>query len=125
MITEGQKIKFILELIRRTAKSEIIWEITNSPNNFPSMIGLSYKTMLLEGKTLKIFKKMAIYETIDAYEFDDYKSRYAKIRLELIDENNNTLYEFPDDYSLMTLYRIIQEKTSGIADVFESMLQKN
>ena len=160
MITEGQKIKFILELIRRTAKSEVIWEITNFLNDELSITDLSYKTVL-EGGTFRIFKYKTNYTSIDAdevsYSYEqgkifslfnhgldyktfnhglDYKTIdaqelgergigwYEKIRLELIDENNNALYEFPDDYSLITLYRVIREKTSGIEDVFERIFQK-
>ncbi len=152
MTTEGQKIKFILELIRRTAKSEIIWETTHSSKNLPSIVDLSYKTVLEDkifrilkyksnyasvdayelassyeqGKIFRLFKHKSDYKSVDAYELDNQElGWYEKIRLELVDENNNTLYEFPDDYSLITLYRVIQEKTSGIADIFEQILQKH
>ena len=65
MITEGQKIKLILELVRRTAKSEIIWEITNFLNDELSVTDLSYKTLLEGNKVLRIFKYRTNYTSVD------------------------------------------------------------
>ena len=122
MITELQKIKFILELIRRTAKDEVVWEITSSPTGLsPIIVDLSYITVFKD-RTFRIFKYKSNYKNSDTNIFD---GKHGNVRLELIDENNNARYEFPYDYSLITLYDLIQEKNSDIMGLFETILQEN
>ncbi len=112
MITELQRIKFISELVKRTSKDEIIWEITSSPTGLsPIIVDLSYKTVFKD-RTFRIFKYKSDYKYTDANMFD---GKPGKVRLELIDENNNARYEFPNDYSLITLYRVIR----GVGQVWK------
>jgi len=120
MTSESKISKLILGLIEKTRRNEIKWEkakLTSNMNEFDEpIVDLLYK-ISIENAIFRIYK----YKT-KSYR-DEYEWEWVdRVKLELIDDDENTLYEFPYDYSLVNLYDAVREQTSGINDIIDKII---
>lgn len=118
MINENKISVFILELIKKTRQEKIHWYIIRHEiiDTDKPIVNLVYQTNIKD-KNFRIYKyKTKSYQ--DEFEWEWIE----RIRLELVDDENNSLYEFPYDYSLMDLYEAIREKTSKISEILDDIL---
>lgn len=122
MNPENKISLFILELIKMTKKGQIDWKESfyspKLPDGFERLMDLSYSATINQ-KEFRLYKYNIKHYT-DEYEWDWSE----RIRLELVDNQGNSTYEFPYEYSLYDLYEAVREKTSGISDFIDDFLKK-
>ena len=121
-MTENNISLFILELIKKTMQGKIEWQMiepggVSNKIYDDNIIGFIYRTEIMD-KHFWLYKYKAKYYR-DEYDWDWVE----KIKLELIDSNGNSLYEFKYEYSLFDLYNAIREKTSGISSILDDLLK--
>ena len=113
--------QFVFKLNKETKEDKILWRITDFTK--PALIGTEelmdaiYVTNVLK-KNIRLFRLKIRYFT-DEYEYEWAES----FRLELVDDNGNSLYKFPDDSAISDLYDTVKYKTSNIADLFNDFLK--
>lgn len=113
--------QFVFKLNRETKEDKIVWNITEFSK--PSLIGTEaimdsvYVTNVLNNN-IRLFRLKIKYFT------EDYDYEWAEsFRLELIDDNGNSLYKIPDDPAISDLYDTVKFKTSKISDLFNDFLK--
>lgn len=115
--------RFISKLIKDTKKGDITWEdLPNRVLNLPSnerAIGKVYKTSIND-------QNLRIYE----YQIKHYQDEYSwdwveRLRLELIDNDDDTLFEFSEDYSLFKLYNAVRKANSNVDEIMKDFLKEN
>lgn len=120
MKEENKLSLFILELIKKTKQKTVNWEesyhLPTLPDGSERLVDLSYSSEINE-KNFRIYK-YNIKHYRDEYEWDWTE----RIRLELIDNDGNSIFEFPFEYSLYDLYDAVRETTSGIEDFIDDFL---
>lgn len=113
--------KFLSKLHRETLANHIKWTI--SPVNFKlktseSVSGKVYVTEI-QGKIFRIYEYLEKnYYEEEAYTLTDYH------RLEMIDSDGKTLYEYPYSRVIFDLYRAVQYQTSGAGDFMTDFLKE-
>ncbi len=117
------ELRFILKLIKDTKKGEINWESTSnsSLSNLPSTekpVSKVY-TSVISKKTLRIYEFQ-----VKSYTDEDEWDWIQRVRLEIIDENSDTIYEYNYDYSLYKLFKAVREMNSGVDDFMKDFLEK-
>ncbi|MFX0557131.1 hypothetical protein ACOCEA_10040 [Maribacter sp. CXY002] len=118
----AQAQKTILKLNQMTKDDEIIWSVwktkINSLEGLERLLGNAYFSEV-NTKELRIYK----YEARHYYDEDafDWVSHF---RLEFIDKNGNTTWQFPEEYVLPDLYESIQYKLSGASEFFGDFLDE-
>ena len=120
MINENKISRFILELIKKTKKGIVEWEqyeySPHSEDSNEKLIDYVYFSQIKD-KKFRIFKyKIKTYT--EEYEWDWSE----RIKLAVIDDEGNVIYDFPYEYSLHNLYDSVREKTSGISDFIDDFL---
>lgn len=113
--------KFILELIKKTKKKEITWEVSDRIPSFPDggerHIDLVYVAQIND-RNFRIYKyQVKHYKDEHEYEWGE------RIKLETIDGHYNVIYEIPYQYSLFNLYEAVREQTSGIEELIDEFLK--
>lgn len=114
--------RFVSKLIKDTKNTTVTWE--DFPNNkleLPSSerpISKIYTTEVND-------KMLRIYE----YQFKHYTDEdewdwIERVRLELIDEDQATLFEFNYDYSLYKLFNAVRKANSGVDDFMKEFLNE-
>ncbi len=117
---EDKVSKFILELIKKTKKKDLIWVTSTRTPSFPDggerHVDLVYETTISD-------KKFRIYKYQIKLFRDEYEYEWSeRIKLEAIDGGYNVIYEVPYQYSLFNLYETVREQTSGIEDLIDTLL---
>lgn len=112
--------QFVIKLIKLTRSGELTWESFSSTDtelpNGEVVLDKVYSAKI-GGKTFHLYR----------YKFKFYRDEYdfewvPRIRLELMDDNGKTDYEFEYDNSMNDLYDIVREQTSNVADIVDVLL---
>jgi len=112
--------QFIFKLNKETKEDKIVWRISTFTK--PALLGSEeildaiYYTDVLENK-IRLFRLK-----VKHYLEEDYYEWVEDFRLEIVDENGNSLYKFPEDTAISDLYDTVQFKTSKISDLFNGFL---
>jgi len=121
MIPKNKISLFILELIKMTKKGQISWQESFHtpilPDGIERLVDLAYSTTIKE-KSFRLYKYNTKHFT-DEYEY--YWSE--RIRFELIDNDGNSTFEFPYEYSLNDLYDAVRESSSGINEFIDDFFK--
>lgn len=119
-MNSNQISSFILEVIKKTRQGKINWEACK-----PSEIDKIEETIISFVYKASIAEKLFwVYKYKTKYYHDEYEWEWTeRIKFEMIDEDEMILFEFPYEYSLFDLYSTIQEQSSGISDVFNSLFE--
>ena len=121
MIEDNKISRFILELIKKTKKNVVQWNESHYSPTLPDgserLVDLAYSCEIGD-KNFRLFK-YNIKHYRDEYEWDWSE----RIKLELIDNQGNSIYEFPYEYSLYDLYNAVRESTSGIDEFIDEFLK--
>ena len=117
---KNKNIDFILTLIQKTNNKEVNWEIVKHKIDLPHDEKITSKIYV----TTVIDKRFRLYE----YQYKHYVDEdewlwNQRIKLELIDHDNEKLYEFGYDYSINDLFDSVTRQTSGIEDFLEEFLK--
>lgn len=115
-------IKIIVKLNRDTKDNKIKWEINrNKPNSLSGNELLSdnvYTCTVLE-KNFRLYKYRAKhYYDEDAYEWSDH------YRLEFIDKQGISEWDFPEDDATEHLYETVRFKTSDVEGFIDRFLSE-
>jgi len=110
---------FVFKLIRETKNDILTWEIVKHALELPHDEKLTSKIYTLEIKDKKF--RLYEYQYKHYVDVDEWLWNQRK-RLELIDGDNERLYEFEYDYSFNDLFDIVTKKTSGIDDFLHDFL---
>lgn len=116
----NKNIDFILTLIQKTNQKEIEWNIVKHNIDLPhdeKITGKIYVTTI-NGKKFRLFE----YQYKHYVDEDEWLWNQRK-KIELIDDNNEKLYEFDYDYSINDLFDSVTRQTSGIDDFLEDFLK--
>ncbi len=114
--------QFIFKLNKDTKENKIKWRIGTFAK--PALLGSEelldavYYTDVLE-KKIRLFRLK-----VKHYMDEDYYDWIEDFRLEIIDENGNSLYKFPEDIAISDLYATVQFKTSNVSDFFNDFLSE-
>jgi hypothetical protein len=114
--------KLINKINRETKEGKILWTRNNrTPSSLEGSERLAngiYYTSPFEGKYLRLYKyKSKSYSDEDVFDWVD------GLRLELIDDMHNSLWDFPNDAATNSLYDTIRFKTADIDNLFDSYLK--
>lgn len=114
--------RFVSKLIKDTKNETILWEdIPNNKLELPSSERPISKVYTTEVNN----KRLRIYE----YQFKHYTDEdewdwIERVRLELIDEEHATLFNFNYDYSLYKLFNAVRKANSGVDDFMKEFLNE-
>lgn len=117
-MTTRDTVTLIEKLIELTQKKVIIWDISNfyptlsSMERFDTVFSAKHLNMNL--RVYKYFYRLYIDE-------DEYHTLEA-FRLETFDENNNTLFRFPETNNLKDLLDTVMYQKSNIEDFYKQLL---
>jgi hypothetical protein len=115
---EAQKV--IIKLNRDTKEGKIKWEVSH---HVPSSVGGTERLIDNVYITSVSKKKMRLYKLESKFYYDEGLSEWSEsYRLEFIDFNNKTEWEFPKDSSILDLYDTVRYKTSNVEDFFKDFL---
>ncbi|HNY63368.1 MAG TPA: hypothetical protein PLH70_07485 [Bacteroidales bacterium] len=121
-LSSNREERFVSKLIQDTKKGELEWkDESNNVLTLPSNerpISKVYTTEIV-GKNLRIYE-FEIKHYSDEYEWDWVE----RIRLELIDDDGATLFEFDYDYSIYKLFNAVRKLNSGIDDLMKEFLNE-
>lgn len=114
-----QAMAMVEKLIELTQKNVIKWHISDITPSHSGMESIStvYATLYLN-QNLRIYKYYyRFYKDEDEYYWiDDY-------RMELYDDNNNTIYEIPKTGNIKDLLNTVMYYSSGAGDFYNSVMQ--
>ena len=115
--------KLILRLIKLTKNNEIEWTSISLRNSQllggEQSLGLAYKASLENGNFRLYRYKYRVWRDEDNYDWSD------SIRLELLDVEGNTEYEFEYENSMEDLYNIVREQSSSANTIIDNILGLN
>ena len=115
--------KLILRLIKLTKNNEIEWTSISLRNSQllggEQSLGLAYKASLENGIFRLYRYKYRVWRDEDNYDWSD------SIRLELLDVEGNTEYEFEYENSMEDLYNIVREQSSSANTIIDNILGLN
>lgn len=120
MIEENKIVKVISLINKLTKEGAITWEIVHNPsrlslNGDESLNGFVYDATFNNQK-LRLFKYNHKFYT----DYDEYATT-SSTRLSFIDNQRNSLWDFPEDRAIDDLYQTVRFKTSRIEDFFNSL----
>lgn len=121
-LSSNREERFVSKLIQDTKKGELEW--TDESNNVLTLpsderpISKVYTTEIA-GKIIRLYEYQIKHYT-DEYEYDWVE----RIKLELIDKDGATLFEFGYDYSLYKLFNAVRKLNSGIDDLMKGFLNE-
>lgn len=112
--------QFIIKLIKLTKSNELTWEsISPRDPELPNgevILDKLYETTVND-------RDFRLYRYKYKYYRDEYDFEWSqKIRLELLDNDGNTDYEFEYQNSMNDLYDIVREQTSNVSDFIDDIL---
>ncbi|MGH1519871.1 hypothetical protein [Chryseobacterium sp. JK1] len=116
----NKNLEFILALIKKTNNKEIIWQIVNHQISLPyeeKITSKIYKTTI-QGKHFRLFEYQYKH-----YTDEDEWLWVQRKKIELIDNENEKLYEFNYEYSINDLFDAVTRQTSGIEDFLNDFLE--
>ena len=112
--------QFIFKLNKETKEDKIVWRINTfaKPALLDSerVLDAIYSTNVLERK-IRLFRLK-----VKHYFEEDYLEWIETFRLEVVDDEGNSLYTFPDDTAIPDLYDTVKFKTSKVSDLFNEFL---
>ena len=112
--------QFIIKLIKLTKSNELTWDST-SPRETELPNGEVILDKLYE--TTVNDREFRLYRYKYKYYRDEYDFEWSqKIRLELLDDDGNTDFEFEYQNSMNDLYDIVREQTSNVSDFIDNVL---
>ncbi|UTN02308.1 hypothetical protein L0669_13365 [Flavobacterium bizetiae] len=110
---------FILTLIQKTNQNEVKWEIVKHTIDLPHDEKITSKIYV----TTINDKKFRVYEYQYKHYIDEDEWLWnQRKRIEMIDDDNEKLYEFDYDYSVSDLFDSVTRQTSGIDDFLKDFL---
>ena len=114
--------RFISKLIKDTKTGIVNWEdISAKSFVLPTSERIISKIYMTEVnlKNLRTYKYQAKnYTDEDEWDWID------RVRLEMIDAENTTLYEFNYDYSVIKLFNAVRKSNSGVDDFMKNFLNE-
>ena len=114
--------RFVSKLIKDTKNAVIKW---NDNSNRAIVLPSSERAISKIYTTDVNEKKMRIYEyQLKHYTDEDEWDWIERIRLELIDSDDATLYEFSYDFSLYKLFNAVRKANSGVDDFMKQFLNE-
>lgn len=121
METTPKSTRAVLKLTKDTIDGKVNWSIVSKAKivlgSEEEILDNVYKTKYLNN-FLRVYKyrDKAYHDYLEYTWVDGY-------RLEMIDENNNSLWEFPSDHAIIGLYETVKEKTSGANTFLDEILK--
>lgn len=111
---------FIIKLIKLTKSNELTWNSTTPREaelpNGEVILDKLYKTTFNE-------RDFRLYRYKYKYYRDEYDFEWSqRIRLELLDSDGHTDFEFEYQNSMNDLYEIVREQTSNVSDFIDNVL---
>jgi len=112
--------QFIIKLIKLTKSSELTWDsISPRDTELPNgevILDKLYETTVND-RNFKLYR----------YKYKHYRDEYnfewpQRIRLELLDSDGITDFEFEYQNSMNDLYEIVREQTSNVSNFIDSVL---
>ncbi len=121
-VSSTREERFVSKLVQDTKKGELEW--IGKPNS--TIISPSNDRVISKVYTAKISeKKLRIYEFQTKYYRDEEDWEWVKrVRLELVDNEEATLFEFGYDYSLYKLFNAVRKLNSGVNDLMKGFLDE-
>lgn len=119
--TTNREERFISKLIKDTQNGEIEWETDDTRITLPSSerrVSKIYRTEI-NGKNLRLYEYNIKY-----FRDEDEWDWVERVRLEIIDEENDSIFEFGYDYSLYKLYYAIRKASSGADEFMKEFLNE-
>jgi len=117
---KSKETKVILKLTKETINNKVDWSIGSK-----SKIILGSEEEIIDNlyETEYHGKYLRLYHYRDKY-YHDYLEYVWQdgYRLEVVDENDNSLWVFPTDQAIYGLYDTVREKTSNIKDYLNDIL---
>jgi hypothetical protein len=114
--------RFVSKLIKDTKNGEVVW--TDDPNKnivLPSNERAANKIYT----TTVLNKRFRIYEfQVKNYTDEDQWDWIERVKLEVIDAEGLSLYEFSYDFSLSKLFSAVRKASSGIDDIMKEYLKE-
>lgn len=112
--------QFIIKLIKLTKSNELTWEsISPRDPELPNgevILDKLYETTVND-------RDFRLYRYKYKYYRDEYDFEWSqRIRLELLDNEGNTDFEFEYQNSMNDLYDIVREQTSNVSDFIDDVL---
>lgn len=116
---KSKETKVILKLTKDTINNEVDWSIGSK--NF--VLGGEEEIIDNVYETEYFGKNLRLYHYRDKY-YHDYLEYVWQdgYRLEVVDDNRNSLWIFPSDQAIYGLYDTVREKTSSIKDYLNDIL---
>ena len=112
--------KAIIKFNRDTKEDKIKWEAVQGD---PSSLGGTERLKGNVFKTRVLDKKIRLYRFEFRYYYEEELWQWQEgLRLEFIDGNNNTEWEFPADRTIQDLYDTVSYKTAKAEDFFSAYL---
>ena len=137
-------IKVITKIIKKTQEKEIEWEISRSPKkitlNDDAYVEAVFVSLYKDNRYLRLYKKhfkstkyvdpIDTLTSVSAGKFLGQKQKESywidKIYLEIVDSNNNILFEFPNKQSLLNdLLNSVKYQVSGVSDLISDLLNED
>ena len=134
MALENEKlINSITKLIKLTQEDKIEWFVApqsekNMIKNNENLDGSIFKAIYKE-KILRLYKSRIKVEKNDPYAVFVYpeQKKYGwtvRYRLEIVDDNGNYVWVFPEANSLSDLFQAVQYQVSGISTLIDELLSE-
>ena len=145
MVDQKDKwIKVIAKLIKKTQEKEIEWEINRSPKNITldddAYVEAVFVSSYKDNRYLRLYKKhfksikyvdpIGTLTGVSAGNIFGQKQKESywinRIHLEIVDSNNNILFEFPSKQSLLNdLLNSVKYQVSGVSDLIYDLLNED
>jgi hypothetical protein len=112
---------FVNKLLKWTQGGKISWDINDYRFHLGGderVVGKSYISHV-EDEIVRIYSyDTKIYSDVDEYVWDN------RLRLEIIDNDGRSKWEFQSNLSFSDLYRSVQFKAEGVGTFIEKFLSK-